>query len=80
MFSRKANRKSDRTHRSSGTDNSQLNSGSSSNTSTNTSTSQLVDSDEHQVKKMNMFSIGGDRSPLWTTLTHAQTITEFVES
>lgn len=79
MFSRKTKRKSDRTNRNSDTDNSHVNSGSSSNTST-ASISQLVDSDEHQGKKIKMFTISGDRSPLWTTLTHAQTITEFAES
>lgn len=79
MFSRKTKRKSDRTNRNSDTDNSKVNSGSSSNTST-TSNSQLVEPDELQGKKMKMFTISGDRSPLWTTLTHAQTITEFVES
>lgn len=75
MFSRKAKRKLDRTNRC----NSTANNGSSSNTS-NTPNSQLLDADDVQSKKSKMFTITGDRSPLWTTLTHAQTITEFVES
>lgn len=33
-----------------------------------------------QSKRRKPFAISGDRSPLWTTLTHAQTITEFIES
>lgn len=76
MFSRKTRRKSDRTNRTSDTENSNLNSGSSSNTST-TSNSQLVDADDVQGNKSKMFTIS---HPLWTTLTHAQTITEFAES
>lgn len=35
-------------------------------------------SDQYNRKKL--FAITGDHSPLWTTLTHAQTITEFIES
>lgn len=31
-------------------------------------------------KRRKLFTISGDSSPLWTTLTHAQTITEFTES
>lgn len=31
-------------------------------------------------KRRQMYAVAGDRSPLWTTLTHAQTITEFIES
>lgn len=77
MFSRKAKRKSDRSHRY--CDNSHMNIGNSSSTPT-ASNSQLKDSDELHGKKSKMFTIGSDRSPLWTTLTHAQTITEFVES
>lgn len=76
MFSRKGRRKLDRTNRYSDRP---LSSGNSSNTST-TSNSQLVDSDDVHGKKSKLFTITGDRSPLWTTLTHAQTITEFVES
>lgn len=81
MFSRKTRRKSDRRNRNIDTENSNLNSGSSSNTST-TSNSQVVDTDDVHGKKSKskMFTITGDRSPLWTTLTHAQTITEFAES
>lgn len=30
--------------------------------------------------KRRKYTIGSDRSPLWTTLTHAQTITEYPES
>lgn len=77
MFSRKTRPKSDRVHRYS--DNT-LNSGSSSNTSI-TSDSQQADANDVRGKKSSkMFTLTGDRSPLWTTLTHAQTITEFAES
>lgn len=31
-------------------------------------------------KRRKLYTIGSDRSPLWTTLTHAQTITEYPES
>lgn len=31
-------------------------------------------------KRRKLFTISGDSSPLWTTLTHAQTITELTES
>lgn len=78
MFSRKPKRKSDRTNNCNDTENSTC-SGSSSNTSI-TSNSYIANSDNVHGKKSKMFTITGDHSPLWTTLTHAQTITEFVES
>lgn len=31
-------------------------------------------------KRRKLYTIGSDRSPLWTTLTHAQTITEYPDS
>lgn len=36
--------------------------------------------DRNGDKRRGLFTLAGDRSPLWTTLTHAQTITEFIES
>lgn len=46
-----------------------------STSSSSTSASSSSSSSNHSMR--HLYTITGDRSPLWNTLTHAQTITEY---